>query len=89
MPKKRGPKTDVLEALLKRVDGLEAQLKEKKTEEGGSSADGASDDAQPKAEEADSTDVQEPPAKRRAGEDNTSPTSNRAVPLLAPKPAEM
>ncbi|PSR82469.1 fungal-specific transcription factor domain-domain-containing protein [Coniella lustricola] len=30
VPKKRGPKTDVLEALLKRVDGLEAQLKEKK-----------------------------------------------------------
>ena len=29
MPKKRGPKTDVLEALLKRVDGLEAKLKEK------------------------------------------------------------
>jgi len=32
VPKKRGPKTDVLEALLKRVDGLEAKLKEKKTE---------------------------------------------------------
>jgi hypothetical protein len=30
VPKKRGPKTDVLEALLKRVDGLEAQLKDKK-----------------------------------------------------------
>ncbi|EGZ75774.1 hypothetical protein NEUTE2DRAFT_84578, partial [Neurospora tetrasperma FGSC 2509] len=28
VPKKRGPKTDVLEALLKRVDGLEAKLKE-------------------------------------------------------------
>lgn len=33
MPKKRGPKTDVLEALLKRVDGLEAKLKEKKENE--------------------------------------------------------
>lgn len=32
VPKKRGPKTDVLEALLKRVDGLEAKLKEKNTE---------------------------------------------------------
>ncbi|KAJ2998693.1 hypothetical protein NUW58_g238 [Xylaria curta] len=30
IPKKRGPKTDVLEALLKRVDGLEAQLKDQK-----------------------------------------------------------
>ncbi|KAH6982371.1 fungal-specific transcription factor domain-containing protein [Ilyonectria destructans] len=29
VPKKRGPKTDVLEALLKRVDGLEANLREK------------------------------------------------------------
>ncbi|KAL1867252.1 hypothetical protein VTK73DRAFT_4265 [Phialemonium thermophilum] len=28
VPKKRGPKTDVLEALLKRVDGLEQRLKE-------------------------------------------------------------
>ncbi|GAB1315134.1 hypothetical protein MFIFM68171_05344 [Madurella fahalii] len=32
VPKKRGPKTDVLEALLKRVDGLEARLKDKKAE---------------------------------------------------------
>lgn len=30
MPKKRGPKTDVLEALLKRVDGLERRLKDEK-----------------------------------------------------------
>ncbi|KAI0421350.1 fungal-specific transcription factor domain-containing protein [Xylaria grammica] len=36
VPKKRGPKTDVLEALLKRVDGLEAQLKDQK-KAGGSS----------------------------------------------------
>lgn len=34
MPKKRGPKTDVLEALLKRVDGLEAKLKSKKEQAG-------------------------------------------------------
>ncbi|CAG8978428.1 hypothetical protein HYALB_00013246 [Hymenoscyphus albidus] len=30
VPKKRGPKTDVLEALLKRVDGLEKKLKDEK-----------------------------------------------------------
>ena len=30
MPKKRGPKTDLLEALLKRVDGLEKRLKDEK-----------------------------------------------------------
>ncbi|KAI1130101.1 fungal-specific transcription factor domain-containing protein [Nemania abortiva] len=34
VPKKRGPKTDVLEALLKRVDGLEAQLKDQKKTSG-------------------------------------------------------
>ncbi|EED23703.1 fungal specific transcription factor, putative [Talaromyces stipitatus ATCC 10500] len=31
VPKKRGPKTDVLEALLKRVDGLERRLQEEST----------------------------------------------------------
>ncbi|KAL1965102.1 hypothetical protein VTN77DRAFT_6015 [Rasamsonia byssochlamydoides] len=31
IPKKRGPKTDVLEALLKRVDGLEKRLQEEKS----------------------------------------------------------
>ncbi|KAJ3578999.1 hypothetical protein NPX13_g1569 [Xylaria arbuscula] len=36
VPKKRGPKTDVLEALLKRVDGLEAQLKDQKKTQGSS-----------------------------------------------------
>jgi hypothetical protein len=30
VPKKRGPKTDILEALLKRVDGLERRLKDEK-----------------------------------------------------------
>lgn len=30
VPKKRGPKTDVLEALLKRVDGLEQRLRDQK-----------------------------------------------------------
>ncbi|KAH8156762.1 hypothetical protein CIB48_g11485 [Xylaria polymorpha] len=38
VPKKRGPKTDVLEALLKRVDGLEAQLKDQKKMSGNSKA---------------------------------------------------
>ncbi|KAK4199387.1 fungal-specific transcription factor domain-containing protein [Triangularia verruculosa] len=39
VPKKRGPKTDVLEALLKRVDGLEARLKEKKADPEASASD--------------------------------------------------
>jgi hypothetical protein len=45
VPKKRGPKTDVLEALLKRVDGLEARLKDKKTEAGSESPDNGADNA--------------------------------------------
>ena len=34
VPKKRGPKTDVLEALLKRVDGLEKRLHDENKPEG-------------------------------------------------------
>ncbi|TPX16951.1 uncharacterized protein E0L32_003513 [Thyridium curvatum] len=39
VPKKRGPKTDVLEALLKRVDGLEQKLKDQKSAESASSSE--------------------------------------------------
>jgi hypothetical protein len=46
VPKKRGPKTDVLEALLKRVDGLEQRLKEKKTESDTSTTEDKSTAAQ-------------------------------------------
>lgn len=34
VPKKRGPKTDVLEALLKRVDGLEKRLRSEGKDDG-------------------------------------------------------
>ncbi|KAK0626300.1 fungal-specific transcription factor domain-containing protein [Immersiella caudata] len=44
VPKKRGPKTDVLEALLKRVDGLEARLKEKKTDPDMPTSESTADD---------------------------------------------
>ncbi|RYP43692.1 hypothetical protein DL768_009774 [Monosporascus sp. mg162] len=40
VPKKRGPKTDVLEALLKRVDGLEARLKDQKNSDTSPTTDG-------------------------------------------------
>ncbi|KAH6666735.1 fungal-specific transcription factor domain-containing protein [Halenospora varia] len=44
VPKKRGPKTDVLEALLKRVDGLEKKLKdEKKSNSPNSDGDSGAD----------------------------------------------
>jgi len=49
VPKKRGPKTDVLEALLKRVDGLERQLGAEKKK----SHSPNNDDSSGAAEEAD------------------------------------
>lgn len=55
VPKKRGPKTDVLEALLKRVDGLEAKLKSKKDQ----SSLPSSETAVSAAEEASSSAVAE------------------------------
>ena len=42
VPKKRGPKTDVLEALLKRVDGLERRLKDEKKSHSPSNESGPS-----------------------------------------------
>ncbi|OAQ65789.2 fungal specific transcription factor [Pochonia chlamydosporia 170] len=69
VPKKRGPKTDVLEALLKRVDGLEAKLKEKNAE-GESSKLGES--ALTEADDDDDTDAGEPAPKRLATEASKS-----------------
>lgn len=43
VPKKRGPKTDVLEALLKRVDGLERRLKEEKKSNASRSPEGVTE----------------------------------------------
>lgn len=89
VPKKRGPKTDVLEALLKRVDGLEAKLKEKNAEEGGSSSESVTgiDLQSYNAEETESGEPQEPPAKRHAGESSKSP--EQSLPIIAPKTSTM
>ena len=64
VPKKRGPKTDVLEALLKRVDGLERRLKDEKKShspmgEVGSVAaqEGVNGDPKPKWPELDTTEI--------------------------------
>ncbi|RFU72815.1 fungal specific transcription factor domain-containing [Trichoderma arundinaceum] len=80
VPKKRGPKTDVLEALLKRVDGLEAKLKEKNAEgeHPSSSSVSASQElaaAEPsiKRQPVERDIAAEPVAKRRATEDKTTP----------------
>ena len=45
VPKKRGPKTDVLEALVKRVDGLEQKLKDQKKDSGDESGKGTDSNA--------------------------------------------
>lgn len=64
VPKKRGPKTDVLEALLKRVDGLERRLKdEKKSHSSNNEGESAEDkespsgDAKPKRPQLDTATV--------------------------------
>jgi hypothetical protein len=64
VPKKRGPKTDVLEALLKRVDGLERRLKDEKkshspNDEGGSGPDRdlPNGDSKPKRPQLDTENV--------------------------------
>ncbi|KEY70374.1 hypothetical protein S7711_08960 [Stachybotrys chartarum IBT 7711] len=81
VPKKRGPKTDVLEALLKRVDGLEAKLKEKNAEELGSptvasaSASASASEITLSRVDDGAEDTDEPKAKRCATNTNTSPNS--------------
>ncbi|KAH6713405.1 fungal-specific transcription factor domain-containing protein [Leptodontidium sp. 2 PMI_412] len=64
VPKKRGPKTDVLEALLKRVDGLERRLKDEKksssdSNEGGSAGDKESpnSDTKPKRPQLETANI--------------------------------
>ncbi|KAI8966645.1 fungal-specific transcription factor domain-containing protein [Daldinia sp. FL1419] len=67
VPKKRGPKTDVLEALLKRVDGLEAQLKDHRKA-----------DASPSTEKHQHAHTEESSANARLAEDSDpGPKSKR------------
>lgn len=68
VPKKRGPKTDVLEALLKRVDGLEAKLKDKKTDHPEATTDGD-----------DSTAASPAAAAADLGERNSKPSPAEAA----------
>lgn len=50
VPKKRGPKTDVLEALLKRVDGLEKRLKDEQKSNSSSTEGGSTDKESPSSD---------------------------------------
>lgn len=87
VPKKRGPKTDVLEALLKRVDGLEKRLKDQKKEqhsnedEAGSSEtskNGSGNGTSPIAEQAAavSPTTADVPATANAGTSGNGPAGN-------------
>lgn len=75
VPKKRGPKTDVLEALLKRVDGLEAKLREKNDEDASPTSASAPTSGKTDASVSGSQagDGGEPAAKRVAVESRPSP----------------
>lgn len=87
MPKKRGPKTDVLDALLKRVDGLEAKLREKNAEQTSPTNSGEPSDF--KNSDSANADTEEPAAKRLAAEATNSPSgdssSNVTQPLAVSK----
>ncbi|KAI1416245.1 hypothetical protein F5Y13DRAFT_206254 [Hypoxylon sp. FL1857] len=70
VPKKRGPKTDVLEALLKRVDGLEAQLKDHRKGDASSSTEDppriATEETSSNVESVVADSASEPKTKRPA-----------------------
>lgn len=91
VPKKRGPKTDVLEALLKRVDGLEAKLKEKNTGDGTDAPEASSSDLQNAIiDEPDTSETPEPPSKRVVNSESKSPTGpNVAAFAVEPNPPPM
>ncbi|PNY29874.1 Transcriptional regulatory protein [Tolypocladium capitatum] len=78
VPKKRGPKTDVLEALLRRVDGLEAKLKEKNAEGSSPRAGESAEDEAAEEAEADEPETIEPPPKRVAADANKPPFADTA-----------
>ncbi|KAF7560487.1 hypothetical protein G7046_g3679 [Stylonectria norvegica] len=90
VPKKRGPKTDVLEALLKRVDGLEAKLREKNDEETSPTASIASE-RETTSTTSQNAEVVDPTPKRTAVDARTSPndTSTVAVSPQTPVPREL
>jgi hypothetical protein len=86
VPKKRGPKTDVLEALLKRVDGLEAKLKEKNAEEASPTTPVLPvDSSSTAAPETQSPVTGEPGAKRTNTDADSSPSGD--VALYSPGPS--
>jgi hypothetical protein len=90
VPKKRGPKTDVLEALLKRVDGLEAKLKEKNAEEASPTTPILPiDSSSTAAPEIQSPTTGEPSSKRVATDVDSSPSGDAAPYSPGPSSARL
>ncbi|KAI8718632.1 hypothetical protein NCS52_00642500 [Fusarium sp. LHS14.1] len=91
VPKKRGPKTDVLEALLKRVDGLEAKLREKGEDD--SSPTSSNMPGAGKGEGSGSVslgaEAGEPSAKRVAIEARASPGDTASLSPHTPLPRDL
>ncbi|KAK7429641.1 hypothetical protein QQZ08_003836 [Neonectria magnoliae] len=86
VPKKRGPKTDVLEALLKRVDGLEAKLREKNDDDASPTVTNAPTSGKTDASGSDSLAGEggEPAPKRIALDSRPSP-SDTDMTMLSPQ----
>ncbi|KAF1810293.1 hypothetical protein P152DRAFT_460800 [Eremomyces bilateralis CBS 781.70] len=88
IPKKRGPKTDVLEALLKRVDGLEKRLQteesEKQEEEPVSSNESAVDNVVQDSSHGAANDQAGATANHKSSEPE-QPHSNNIPPLIPPE----
>ena len=82
VPKKRGPKTDVLEALLKRVDGLEKRLHSEGKSDVAVEADSPTDDSNSDGKPSQYTTA-------NASSANANPSASQSRPLLeiAPNPA--
>lgn len=88
VPKKRGPKTDVLEALLKRVDGLEAKLREKGEDDSSPTSSNMPGAGKGEASGSASLGAEagEPAAKRVAIEARASPGDTASLSPHTPLP---
>lgn len=86
IPKKRGPKTDVLEALLKRVNGLEKRLKDEKGDgspEAGKSTDETNEVNEEGSGSGEGVEEQAAPKPDSSPHDGQSPSPMSAQPAGA------
>ncbi|KAG8631322.1 hypothetical protein KVT40_000462 [Elsinoe batatas] len=80
VPKKRGPKTDVLEALLKRVNGLEKRLKD---DDKNASPEETKSDSSPTARTTKSSGSEGSTKRKQSRSDNVRPKPEPQTPSLA------